>query len=188
MGFMGESSGSGGAVSCIDASNPTSADLLCNLWCDIQEFYGQSCMTVWTTTTTKTAAPPGFGGLQPSGDSGISAPATTPLPCPYDGMMEGDLHCSLWKELTSFQEREAAKPSVAPNGVPLSSCFYVSSSLATYSEAIDACTSISAVLATILDSDQDAAVTALMSSDTWIGLNDITNDDNFVWVGTNSSP
>ena len=35
---------------------------------------------------------------------------------------------------------------------------------------------------------QDTAVTALMSSDTWIGLNDITNDDNFVWVGTNSSP
>ena len=37
-------------------------------------------------------------------------------------------------------------------------------------------------------SSQDTAVTALMSSDTWIGLNDITNDDNFVWVGTNSSP
>merc|ERR1712015_127658 len=60
--YMGQSSGSGGAVSCVDASNPTSADLLCNLWCDIQEFYGQSCMTVWTTTTTTTAAP-GFAGL-----------------------------------------------------------------------------------------------------------------------------
>merc|ERR1712015_26300 len=116
--YMGQSSGSGGAVSCVDASNPTSADLLCNLWCDIQEFYGQSCMTVWTTTTTTTAAP-GFAGLQPSGDSGISTSSTTPLPCPYNGMMEGDLHCSLWEELTSFQEREAAKPSVAPNGVPL---------------------------------------------------------------------
>ena len=40
----------------------------------------------------------------------------------------------------------------------------------------------------VFPSSQDTAVTALMSSDTWIGLNDITNDDNFVWVGTNSSP
>ena len=35
-----------------------------------------------------------------------------------------------------------------------SSCFHVSTSVATYSEAIDACVSLSAVLATILDSDQ----------------------------------
>ena len=40
----------------------------------------------------------------------------------------------------------------------------------------------------IIKSFQDSAVTALMSSDTWIGLNDIAVDENFVWVGTNSSP
>ena len=75
---------------------------------------------------------------------------------------------------------------------------------------------------TIIKSWQDSAVTALMSTDTWIGLNDIyyiiycilskrferhrwtlklifflvswsglndiANDDTFVWVGTNNSP
>ena len=60
--------------------------------------------------------------------SNISAGPTS-IPCPYEGMLEGALHCSLWEELTSFQDRDAAlasaaaapngNPGTAPNGVPL---------------------------------------------------------------------
>merc|ERR1712015_166087 len=49
-------------------------------------------------------------------NSSLAAPATTP-PCPYEGMLEGTLHCSLWQELKSFQDRDATTS--APNGVSL---------------------------------------------------------------------
>ena len=41
--FMGSVGGSGVSVTCVDKDNPTSAQLLCNLWCKIQDFYGLEC-------------------------------------------------------------------------------------------------------------------------------------------------
>merc|ERR1712212_1337429 len=63
-----------------------------------------------------------------------------------------------------------------------STCFYVSTDTATQADAVTACESLGAVLATISDSTEQDDLTSLIgSSDTWIGLNDIDVDETFVW-------
>merc|ERR1712181_202908 len=66
-------------------------------------------------------------------------------------------------------------------------CFYVSSDIATFNDSITACEALGADLATITDSSEDDLITSLMPDDTWIGLNDIDVDETFVWQDGSSA-
>merc|ERR1711971_1396627 len=68
-----------------------------------------------------------------------------------------------------------------------SSCFYVSTDLATQEDAVTACEAKGAILATISDADQQTDVAAMITDDAWIGLNDIAVDETFEWQDGSSA-
>ena len=89
----GSSSGSGGFVNCTYVSNPTSANLLCYLFCSIQPFYGQQCLNgptslSWTQTTTVN----------------INS-------CPFSSDPESVLACSLYQRLLQLQKASSTDSS-----------------------------------------------------------------------------
>merc|ERR1712130_716109 len=70
----------------------------------------------------------------------------------------------------------------------MGTCFYVSTDTATQADAVTACQSLGAVLATISDATEQDDLTSLIGgSDTWIGLNDIAVDETFVWQDGSSA-
>merc|ERR1712130_992369 len=70
----------------------------------------------------------------------------------------------------------------------MGTCFYVSTDTATQADAVTACQSLGAVLATISDATEQDDLTSLIGgSDTWIGLNDIDVDETFVWQDGSSA-
>jgi hypothetical protein len=88
--FKASGSGSGTNVNCAYSSNPTSANLLCYLYCMIQLYYGLLCLDgptslVWIPTTTKTIA------------------ITTSPTCPYSTDPESTLACQMYIYLSELQ-------------------------------------------------------------------------------------
>jgi len=98
--FKASGSGSGTNVNCAYSSNPTSANLLCYLYCMIQPYYGLQCLNgptslVWTPTTTSTRS-------------------TTISPqCPYITDPESTLACQMYYYLTKLQVASSGGSSTA---------------------------------------------------------------------------
>merc|ERR1711915_932055 len=66
-------------------------------------------------------------------------------------------------------------------------CYHVSTATTNWAGAVTACQGMGANLATIEDSDLDAAITAEMSGDIYIGLNDPTKAKSWEWSETSAA-
>jgi len=63
----------------------------------------------------------------------------------------------------------------------------VSTATSTWTDAATVCTDLGATLATVEDADADAIIFAMMTDDTWIGLNDKTTEGSFEWIADGSA-
>ena len=70
-------------VTCPYMDNPTSASLLCELWCQVEEFSGSFCLD------------------SPTSPQSSSTPSTisTSVSCPYDSYTNNYVLCQLWRNI-----------------------------------------------------------------------------------------
>ena len=112
---IGPYAGSAAAqVVCPYTGNPTSAYLLCSLWCQIQAYYSKVCMQCpflgYTDATVlcqlwaqiSQAVSGGSGLITGSSSSSTSWAGTPYSSCPYLQLRDGVLACYLWCELQSL--------------------------------------------------------------------------------------
>jgi hypothetical protein len=86
-------------VTCQYVDNPTSAEPLCSLWCQLQQYQGKECQEVTTTTTT-------------------------PCPALFASSIEVDLLCVLWSTLAQLESTLGAAPHNGLGFLPVP-CKYV---------------------------------------------------------------
>ncbi len=106
-------------VTCPYLDNPTSANLLCQLWCQVEEFSGNNCQDISSTIPISSTA----------------SSETTSGPCPFDSYTNKDVLCPLWTELkaaldaipTSTEASSTGTFSTAESNiqVPYSTCPHI---------------------------------------------------------------
>jgi hypothetical protein len=89
--FRGSGSGSGYYVNCLYSSDPTSANLLCYLYCMIQSYYGLQCSN----------APTSLSWLPATTTAGSTT--VTPM-CPYISDLKASIACPMYYYLTNLQQ------------------------------------------------------------------------------------
>ena len=76
-------------VQCVYAANPTSAEALCLLWCQLELFEGRVCHKMTESSGS-------------SAGSTTTAATTTAVACPYADILVQPLLCQLWEQLQTL--------------------------------------------------------------------------------------
>jgi len=114
--FKGSGTGSGGFVNCTYASNPTSANLLCYLYCLIQPFYGQTCLNRPTSLAWQS-------------NTGTSTISMNSIQCIYAYNVSSALLCSMYCQIQSYLGficQNYTITSAISSGTTVSTCPYIS--------------------------------------------------------------
>ncbi len=123
--------------------------------------------------------------------------------CDADGIFtdapynDGDISANffddiiLWGDVASLYEANSSLQTTTctggdTNGTYNSSCYAVFNTSATWSDAEAACVSWGGHLASITSAAEQSYITSLLTTKTWIGLNDISVEGSWEWVADGS--